>query len=109
MGDRAKASPERAEIDRVARILIAEWERVEGTPVNVSYLATFVDMARAVIADRVAAQLTVPPPGHVCPVSYGLGPEDLSVLEYMRLRVEQASIGGRINVYADEAAVLGKI
>jgi hypothetical protein len=40
------------QVDRVARLLIAEWERVEQRLVNVSYIATFVDMARAVIADR---------------------------------------------------------
>lgn len=44
--------PGRDEVDRVARLLIAEWERVEGSPVNVSYIATFSDMARVVIADR---------------------------------------------------------
>lgn len=49
---RGTPSPERAEVDRVARILLAEWERVEGKQVNVSYIATFADMARAVIADR---------------------------------------------------------
>jgi hypothetical protein len=32
------------------------------------------------IADRVAAQLAAPPPGHVCPMPYGLGPEELDVL-----------------------------
>jgi hypothetical protein len=42
----------RADVNRVARLLIAEWERVEGKPVNVSYIATFVDMARAVLGDR---------------------------------------------------------
>lgn len=45
-------SAERVEVDRVARLLMAEWERVEGRPVNTSYVATFVDMARVVIADR---------------------------------------------------------
>lgn len=45
-------SSERMEIDRVGRLLIAEWERVEGGPVNVSYIATFADMARVMIADR---------------------------------------------------------
>jgi hypothetical protein len=47
--------PLRAEIDRVADILIAECERVEGLPVNVSYRSTFANMARAIIADRAAS------------------------------------------------------
>ena len=42
----------RAEVDRVARLLIAEWERIEKKPVNVSYVANFADMARVVIADK---------------------------------------------------------
>lgn len=42
----------RAELDRVARLLMDAWERAEGTPVGMSYVATFVDLARAVIADR---------------------------------------------------------
>lgn len=42
------------EIDRVAKLLIAEWERVEGKPVNVSYIATFADMARVVVANAQA-------------------------------------------------------
>jgi hypothetical protein len=50
--------PERAELDRVARLLMNEWERVEGKPVNPSYIATFVDMARVVIADRKRHQPT---------------------------------------------------
>jgi hypothetical protein len=45
------AAPTRDEVDRVARLLIAEWERVEHKPVNVSYVSTFADMARVVIAD----------------------------------------------------------
>jgi hypothetical protein len=36
------------------------------------------------IATRVAAQLTAPAPGHVCPVPYGLGPEDLERIETTR-------------------------
>ena len=50
MGDLMDTGP--TEVDRIARLLMAEWERVEGTPVNASYVATFADMARAVIADR---------------------------------------------------------
>jgi hypothetical protein len=50
------ATPDDSEVDRVARLLIVEWERVEGKPVNVSYVSTFVDMARIVIADRLLAK-----------------------------------------------------
>lgn len=39
------------ETDRIARVLMAEWERAEGKPVNPSYVATFADMARAVLDD----------------------------------------------------------
>lgn len=45
-----------AEADRVARLLMEAWEQAEGAPVGISYVATFVDMARAVIRDRDAAQ-----------------------------------------------------
>ena len=41
-----------AEVNRVARILMDAWEKVEGKPVNVSYVATFADMARAIVDDR---------------------------------------------------------
>lgn len=48
--------PQRDEIDRVAKILIAAWAKAEPThPVTlhpVSYVATFADMARAVVEDR---------------------------------------------------------
>lgn len=40
----------RDDVNRVARILIDEWERVERKPVYVAYIATFADMARAVLA-----------------------------------------------------------
>jgi hypothetical protein len=49
----------RAELDRVARLLMDAWERAEGTPVGMSYVATFVDLARAVIADRARLQRAV--------------------------------------------------
>ena len=49
---RTPETPERAELDRVANLLMAEWERVEGAPVGASYVATFVDMARVVIRDQ---------------------------------------------------------
>jgi hypothetical protein len=49
-------SADRAEVDRVARLLMAEWERVEEKPVGVSYVATFADLARVVIRDRQAAE-----------------------------------------------------
>ena len=39
----------REDVDTVARILIAEWEEVEG-PVTASYVANFADMAREVIS-----------------------------------------------------------
>lgn len=39
------------EVNRLARVLMSEWERVEGKPVSISYVATFADMARAVLAD----------------------------------------------------------
>jgi hypothetical protein len=55
--------PERSEIDRVAQLLIAEWERVEKQPVNVSRVATFADLARVAIADcpGTRAMLQLPP------------------------------------------------
>jgi hypothetical protein len=56
---------ERREVDRVARVLMAAWEQAEGTPVSPSYVATFADLARAVIAD-------VPPPTGVA-LRVGLG------------------------------------
>lgn len=68
---RGVPSPERAEVDRVARILIAEWRRVEHKPVNISYVATFADMARAVVTDR----------GQVVP---GLDADDRAALRWMR-------------------------
>jgi hypothetical protein len=40
------------------------------------------------IADRVAAQLTAPPPGHVCPVPYALSPEDLDTLSELQSLTE---------------------
>ncbi len=39
----------RGEVDFVARMMIAEWERVEREKVNISRVATFADMARVVI------------------------------------------------------------
>lgn len=42
--------PPPTETDRLARLMIAAWEQAEG-PVNASYVATFADMARAVVAD----------------------------------------------------------
>lgn len=44
------------EIDRIAKLLMAAWAKAEPdhgvTKHPVSYLATFVDMARAVVDDR---------------------------------------------------------
>lgn len=37
------------ESDRIARVLMAAWEEAEGKPVNPSHVATFADMARAVL------------------------------------------------------------
>lgn len=39
------------EVDRVARLLMAEWHRVEQKEVSVSYIATFADMARVIVDD----------------------------------------------------------
>lgn len=48
--------PHRDEIDRVTRILMNAWALAESkhsiTKYPVSYIATFVDMARAVVEDR---------------------------------------------------------
>jgi len=38
-------------IDKVAIAMIDEWEKKENTTVNVSYVATYADMARRVIKD----------------------------------------------------------
>lgn len=38
-------------VDKYAKIMIAKWEDVEGKPVNASYIATFADMARAVVTE----------------------------------------------------------
>lgn len=40
-----------SEVDRVARLLIAAWERAEGVTVSPSYVASFVEMAKVVVAD----------------------------------------------------------
>ena len=46
----------RAEIDRIAKLLIDAWAKAEPdhrvTLYPTSYIATFVDMARAVVEDR---------------------------------------------------------
>lgn len=48
--------PDAGEIDRIASILMAAWAKAEPThgitKHPVSYIATFVDMAKAVINDR---------------------------------------------------------
>lgn len=49
------AAPSNAEIDRMARLLMAEWERVEGPLVGTSYVATFADLARVALARQPAA------------------------------------------------------
>lgn len=40
----------RDRVDRYARVMMAAWEKAEGEPVSVSYVATFADMARAVVS-----------------------------------------------------------
>lgn len=46
----------RAEIDRIAKILMDAWAKAEPnhnvTKYPVSYMATFVDMARAIVEDK---------------------------------------------------------
>ena len=48
--------PQREEIDRIAKMLMDVWAKAEPshgvTKYPVSYIATFVDMARAVVEDR---------------------------------------------------------
>lgn len=48
--------PQAAEIDRIAKILMDAWAKAEPdhsiTKYPASYIATFVDMARAVVEDR---------------------------------------------------------
>jgi hypothetical protein len=57
MSDRSK-HPQADEIDRVARLLMEVWANAEPdhpvTKYPVSYVATFVDMARAVVENRQA-------------------------------------------------------
>ena len=36
-------------LDDYAKTLMDAWEKAEGTPLSVSYIATFVDMAKVVI------------------------------------------------------------
>jgi hypothetical protein len=51
-GEGLRATDLRAEVDVLARVLMAAWEKAEGKPVNPSYVATFADMARAALAAR---------------------------------------------------------
>lgn len=46
-------------VNRVANAMIAEWERVEGKKVSVSYVATFADMARAAIVEVEKTRLEI--------------------------------------------------
>lgn len=39
-------------VNKLAWVLIREWERVENTRVSPSYMATFADMARAILRDE---------------------------------------------------------
>lgn len=41
-------------VNHVARVLMDAWEKAEGKPVSPSYVATFADMARAVLAAPIA-------------------------------------------------------
>lgn len=41
----------KADIDRMARALMTEWERVEGPIVGTSFHATFADLARVALAE----------------------------------------------------------
>jgi signal transduction histidine kinase len=52
------STSERTEVDRVARLLMDEWERVEGAAPTTSYVATFADMARVIVRDRGAQDAT---------------------------------------------------
>lgn len=45
----------RDEVNRLARVLMDEWQRSEGAPVGSSYVATFADMARALLANQYRA------------------------------------------------------
>lgn len=49
-----------SEVDRIGRLLMKAYESAEGRPVGVTYVATFADMARAVVADRTSALDTTP-------------------------------------------------
>lgn len=49
---RLTLSPAMQEVNRMAVLLMDEWERVEHEKVSASFVATFVDLARAVIIDR---------------------------------------------------------
>lgn len=55
--------PSREQVDGLARVLMAEWERVEHKPVTASYVATFADMARAaypLLREGIAAEVLAP-------------------------------------------------
>jgi hypothetical protein len=51
------ADETREQVNQIARVLIAEWERVEG-PVTASYVANFADMARALLASGLIPEAT---------------------------------------------------
>jgi len=40
------------EAERIAILLMTEWERIEGRPVNSSFVRNFYDLGRVVEADR---------------------------------------------------------
>lgn len=66
--------PQAAEVNRITKILVDAWARAEpnhGVTLHpVSYAATFVDMARAIIADRDAR------PQPKCSCTYEAGDSD---------------------------------
>lgn len=46
-----EASRKATLVDQVASTLMDAWEAAEGEKVNVSHIATFADMARAVVSE----------------------------------------------------------
>ena len=51
------AVPTRHQVNDFARVLMGQWEIVEGKPVSASYVATFADMARALLASPALARV----------------------------------------------------
>lgn len=76
MGDRKPITDEKAQVDHVARVLMAAWEKAEGKPVTPSYVATFADMARAVLADAPVESENPTPPASALPACPSCGNTD---------------------------------